>query len=162
MPNTITDFPMMRIALEQAEKAAHLGEVPVGCVITDEHGNIIAVSHNLSECSADVTAHAEILALRTAQKTIQKENPNHNRLENCNIYVTLEPCPMCAQAISFARIKRLYYGASDEKSGGVETGAKIFDSSSCHFKPEIYSNIMQDECSHILKDFFAGLRTKSE
>lgn len=158
MSNILTDFPMMKIALEQAEKAAHLGEVPVGCVITDSNGNILASTHNLSEGFDDVTAHAEILAIRAAQKAIQKENPSHNRLEDCTLYVTLEPCPMCAQAISFARIKRVYYGAADEKSGGVENGARIFDSSSCHFKPEIYSGIMQDECSVILKDFFSELR----
>jgi tRNA(adenine34) deaminase len=158
MSNNLTDFPMMRIALELADKAAHLGEVPVGCVITDKNGNILASSHNLSESNDDVTAHAEILAIRAAQKNLQKEHPSHNRLEDCTLYVTLEPCPMCAQAISFARIKRVYYGAADEKSGGVENGARVLDSSSCHFKPEVYSGIMQDECSAILKNFFNELR----
>ena len=109
----------MNLALSQAKKAFKMGEVPVGCIITDDVGNILAQTHNLVESQTDVTAHAEMLAIKEAQKNILKINPNNNRLENCNLYVTLEPCPMCAQAISNARIKRVYYGAVDEKGGGV-------------------------------------------
>jgi tRNA(adenine34) deaminase len=151
-------FLEMQIALSLAHEAFEKNEVPVGCVITDELGNILAQTHNLVETNYDVTAHAEMLAIKEAQKNILKNNPNNNRLENCNLYVTLEPCPMCAQAIANARIKRVYYGALDEKSGGIDNGAKIFDASSCHHKPEVYSGIMEDECKEILKSFFQKLR----
>ena len=142
----------MHHALTQARAAAARGEVPVGAVIVKD-GNIIAVAGNQTLEKKDPTAHAEILAIRCACETIGSE-----RLTDCDMYVTLEPCPMCATAISFARIRRLYFGAYDEKSGGVENGARIFAQTSCHHAPEIYGGISESECSQLLKDFFAARR----
>ncbi len=152
----ITESPFMKIALEEAEKAFERDEVPVGTVIIDrESQQIISVAGNMVEETNDPTAHAEIIAIRKACKVIKDKRV---RLSDCSIYVTLEPCPMCAQAISFARIHSLYYGASDIKGGGVENGARIFNSSSCHHRPEIYNAIAEDSCSKILKDFFKKKR----
>ena len=141
------------LALDLARTAAQRGEVPVGAVIVDSEGNVVAQAYNLTEKLKDPTAHAEMLAIREACKQLDRE-----RLVDCDMYVTLEPCPMCAQAISNARIRRLYFGAYDEKSGGVENGARIFNQSSCHHKPEVYGGIDESACSALLKDFFRQLR----
>ncbi len=140
-------------ALALAHKAAAAGEVPVGAVVVDSAGNIIAAAHNLVVTQHDPTAHAELLAIRSACAALGSE-----RLTDCDLYVTLEPCPMCAQAISFARIRRVYFGAYDEKGGGVENGARIFSQHSCHHKPEIYGGIQESECAQLLKDFFKDRR----
>lgn len=142
----------MQSAIALAKKAAEIGEVPVGAVVVCD-GKIIASAHNLVEKKKDPTAHAEILAIRAAAEIL-----NSPRLTNCDLYVTLEPCAMCAQAISLARIRRLYFGAYDEKGGGVENGARIFSHSTCHHKPEIYGGIAEAECAKLLKDFFADKR----
>lgn len=139
-------------ALAQARIAAENGEVPVGAVIV-QAGKIIALAHNLVETDKDPTAHAEIIVIRAASKILRSP-----RLIECDLYVTLEPCAMCAQAIAFARIRRLYFGASDEKGGGVEHGAHIFSQTNCNHKPEIYSGIAESECSNLLKDFFRRKR----
>lgn len=142
----------MEEAIAEAQYAAKRGEVPVGAVIVKD-GKIIASAGNETEESNDPTAHAEMLVIKKATK-----NLGEARLVNCDLYVTLEPCPMCAQAISFARIKRLYYGAEDKKGGGVDNGARIFNSPSCHHKPEIYGGIYSTECEKLLKDFFKERR----
>jgi tRNA(Arg) A34 adenosine deaminase TadA len=144
----------MLAALEQAKLAVEQNEVPVGAIIVDwQQNSIIAATHNLCEKSQDVTAHAEMLAIREACLKF-----NNYRLNMCDLYVTLEPCPMCASAISLARIRRLYFGAYDVKGGGVINGAKIFDSSSCHHFPEVYPAIGEVESSNLLKKFFIGKR----
>jgi len=141
-------------AVEEAKKALGRDDVPVGAVIVDiNNQEIIATASNKSESGSDPTLHAEMLAITKACK--QKGTAI---LNDCDIYVTLEPCPMCAQAISFARFRRLYFGAYDSKSGGVEHGPRIFDSSSCHHKPEVYGGIMESQCGVLLKDFFKGKR----
>lgn len=141
-------------SLHLAKKAYSLDEVPVGAVIVDpEKNKIIAKAHNLSRKKKDPTAHAEMLVIQKACKKIGSE-----RLTGLDMYVSLEPCPMCAQAISNARIRRLYFAASDEKSGGVINGPKIFSSSSCHHKPEVYSGMMEEEAVEILKRFFQNKR----
>lgn len=142
----------MKEALIQAKIAFEKDEVPVGAVIV-ENGKVIASSHNQNLYLKDPTAHAEILALRQAAKV-----KNSARLDGCDIYVTLEPCPMCAAAISLSRIRRVYYAASDEKSGGVENGPKVLNSSSCHHKPEIYPGISEEEAKKLLIDFFKSKR----
>lgn len=144
-----TPSPFFTLALEQARLAGARGEVPIGAVVVDSAGNVIASAHNLTETNNDPTAHAELLAIRAAGEKLVSA-----RLVECDLYVTLEPCPMCAQAISFARIRRLYFGAQDEKGGGVENGARIYNQSSCHHKPEIYGGIAEAECAGILQDFF--------
>ncbi len=135
-------------ALKQARIAFEKDEVPVGAVIV-ENGQIIATSHNHNLHLNDPTAHAEILALRQAAEI--KASP---RLDDCDIYITLEPCSMCASAISLARIRRVYYAASDEKFGAVENGARIFSSSSCHHRPEVYSGICEEDAKNLLINFF--------
>lgn len=144
----------MRLALEAAAQAGQEGEVPVGAVVVDAQGRVLAIAHNRVERDADPTAHAEILALREAGRL--RGTP---RLTDCDLYVTLEPCPMCAQAIAFARIRRLYFGAADPKGGGVEHGARIFAASSCHHRPEIYGGIGERAASELLRAFFEKLRT---
>jgi tRNA(adenine34) deaminase len=146
----MTSFMQFAIAL--AKKAAVGGEVPVGAVVVRD-GKIISSAHNLVENGKDPTAHAEIVAIRSACQILQT-----TRLVDCDLYVTLEPCAMCAQAISFARIRRLYFGAYDEKGGGVENGARIFSQNTCHHKPEIYGGIFENECAELLKNFFAQKR----
>lgn len=143
----------MSIAIKEAEKAAQRGEVPIGAVLIDKDGNILAQSGNSGEHDHDPTAHAEINVIR--QATAKRRE---NRLPDCDLYVTLEPCPMCATAISFARIRRLYFGAFDPKGGGVDHGPKIFDQPTCHHKPEIYSGIDEKNCAALLKDFFTQRR----
>jgi tRNA(adenine34) deaminase len=140
-------------ALALARTAADLGEVPVGAVIAGPDGSLIAEAHNLTRTRKDPTAHAEILAIQQAAQILQSE-----RLIDCDLYVTLEPCPMCAAAISFARVRRLYYGASDPKSGGVEHGACVFSHATCHHAPEIYPGLGESEARALLERFFAGLR----
>jgi tRNA(Arg) A34 adenosine deaminase TadA len=128
--------------------------VPVGAVIIASNtGKIIAQAGNMCEEQNDPTAHAEMLVIK--QACLIQNSP---RLVNCDLYVTLEPCPMCAQAISLARIKRLYYGASDMKGGGVEYGARVFHASSCHHIPEVYPCISEQKCETLLKNFFRQLR----
>lgn len=143
----------MAAALEQAQNAADKGEVPVGAVILAPDGQIIATAHNLTRTRNDPTAHAEILAIRKAA-----ENLGQDRLEGCSLYVTLEPCAMCAGAISHARIKRVVYGAADPKSGGTDHGARVFTHAQAHHKPEVVSGIAEAACEAMLRDFFAAKR----
>jgi tRNA(Arg) A34 adenosine deaminase TadA len=143
----------MDIALDEARKAALRGEVPVGAVVMSSDGAVIAQAGNQTRELNDPTAHAEILAIRAACAALGRE-----RLNGCDLYVTLEPCPMCAAAISNARIARLYYGASDPKSGGVAQGAKVFSHAQCHHVPEVYDGISEQECARLLADFFEQLR----
>lgn len=143
----------MLVALEEAQAAAQRGEVPVGAVVVDQQQSIIARAGNRTIETRDPTAHAELLAIRLAAAELNSE-----RLTGCDLYVTLEPCPMCAQAISFARLRRLYYGAADEKGGGVDHGPRIFNHSTCHHKPEIYGGIREREAGALLRSFFAERR----
>ncbi len=142
----------MGIALSEAKAAAEAGEVPVGCVVV-RGSEMLAKANNRTLRDKDPTAHAEVLALRAAAKAIGSE-----RLIDCDLYVTLEPCTMCAAAISFARIRRLYFGASDVKGGAVESGVRFFSAPTCHHKPEIYGGFSESEAAAILKDFFAARR----
>lgn len=142
----------MEQALDEARAAAARGEVPVGAVVVLD-GAIIASAGNRTREQSDVTAHAEVLAIRAAAKQIGSE-----RLIDADLYVTLEPCTMCAAAISFARIRRLYYGAEDEKGGGVDHGVRFYAQPTCHHAPEVYSGIAASEAAAILKDFFSGRR----
>ena len=149
---TINDF--MQQALTLAHQAACQDEIPVGCLVVNPTTNeIIAATHNLSQHSEDATAHAEILAIRQACSKL-----GQNRLRGMDMYVTLEPCTMCAAAISFARIKHLYFGAFDPKGGAVVSGVKFYDQPTCHHKPEITGGILEDECSALLKTFFQQKR----
>ncbi len=143
----------MARALSEAEAAAARGEVPIGAVIVSPDGRVLASAGNRTRELNDPTAHAEILVIRAACTELRDE-----RLVGCSLYVTLEPCPMCATAISFARIRRLYYGASDPKGGGIEQGARIFSQPTCHHVPEFYPGIGESEASTLLKDFFAQRR----
>lgn len=142
----------MQSAIEEAINARNRNEVPVGAVIVKDE-KILACEGNRTLELNDPTAHAEILAIRKAGQTLGSE-----RLTGCDLYVTLEPCTMCAGAISFARIRRLYFGASDPKSGGVENGVQFFANPNCHHAPECYGGIAESECSRLLKEFFAGKR----
>ena len=144
----------MEAALEQARAAAARGEVPVGAVVVDPVRRVIlAAAGNRTEADHDPTAHAEILAIRQAASLIG--NP---RLTGLDLWVTLEPCAMCAQAISFARIRRLYYGAADPKGGGVDHGARVFAHPTCHHRPEIFAGIGETAAADLLKVFFISLR----
>jgi tRNA(adenine34) deaminase len=143
----------MLAALAQAEAAGRRGEVPVGAIIVAGDGIVIARAGNRTRELTDPTAHAEILAIREACATTASQ-----RLEGAAIYVTLEPCPMCAAAISFARLLRLYYGASDCKGGGVEHGPRIFNQPTCHHVPQVYGGIAQVQASALLRSFFAQRR----
>jgi len=144
----------MELALEEARRAAERGEVPVGAVLIDAlSGAVLAQDGNRTEQHSDPTAHAEILVIRDAAKTLASP-----RLENCDLYVTLEPCPMCATAISFARIRRLHFGAYDVKSGGVDHGPKIFDQTTCHHKPEVIGGLREQDAAALLKSFFQARR----
>ena len=141
-------------ALALAEQAGEAGEVPVGAVIVEaESGKVLAEAANRTERDADPTAHAEMIAIRAAAR-----HRGRPRLSDCDLYVTLEPCPMCAQAIAFARIRRLYFGAADPKGGGVENGARIFEKPSCHHRPEIYGGIGEVRAAALLKSFFRDRR----
>lgn len=144
----------MELALAEAEAAAARGEVPVGAVIVDAaSGAVIARAGNRTLELSDPTAHAEMLVLREAAASVGAA-----RIPECDLYVTLEPCPMCAQAISFARIRRLYFGASDPKGGGVDHGPRIFDQPTCHHRPEIYGGIDEVRAGEILRRFFEARR----
>jgi tRNA(Arg) A34 adenosine deaminase TadA len=144
----------MDVALEEARAAAALGEVPVGAVVLEAaSGAVIARAGNRTESERDPTAHAEILALRRAAAALGAP-----RLADCDLYVTLEPCAMCAAAISFARIRRLYYGAADPKGGAVEHGPRFFRQPTCHHAPETYGGIGEGEAAALLKSFFAARR----
>ncbi|UGV28855.1 nucleoside deaminase [Rhodopseudomonas boonkerdii] len=142
----------MDLALQAAETAAQAGEVPIGCVIVRD-GQVIATAGNRTLTDRDPTAHAEVLAIRQAAERLGSE-----RLVDCDLYVTLEPCTMCAGAISFARIRRLYYGAADPKGGGVESGVRFFASPTCHHAPEVYSAVGETEAAKLLRDFFQARR----
>lgn len=143
----------MEAALAEARAAGARGEVPVGAVLVAPDGRIVARAGNRTRELSDPTAHAEVLAIRAACAAAGSE-----RLEGHDLYVTLEPCPMCAGAISFARIRRLYYGAADPKSGGVGQGARVFDHAQCHHRPEVYDGIGADEAGRMLKAFFEDRR----
>jgi tRNA(adenine34) deaminase len=144
--------PMQR-ALAEARAAAARGEVPIGAVIVGPDGTVLAEAGNRTEADRDPTAHAELLAIRAAAKKLGAP-----RLGDCDLYVTLEPCPMCAAAISFARLRRVYYGASDPKGGGVEHGPRIFDQPTCHHRPELYPGIAEQEAGELLRHFFKQRR----
>lgn len=146
------DQNYMALALEVAERAAARGEVPVGAVIVQD-GKLLVRAGNRVEADNDPTAHAEILAIRAAADMLDAP-----RLPDCDLYVTLEPCAMCAAAISFARIRRLYFGAYDPKGGGVEHGARFFGQATCHHAPDVYGGIAESDCSELLKKFFQDLR----
>jgi len=143
----------IEIALTAAERAGAAGEVPVGAVVVDAAGTVLAVAGNRVEALRDPTAHAELLVLREA--AAKQGEP---RLEDCDLYVTLEPCAMCAAAISFARIRRLYFGAYDPKGGAVEHGARFFTLPTCHHRPEIYGGIEETRAVALLQRFFADKR----
>lgn len=143
----------MDTALAEARAAFDRGEVPVGAVIVGPDGAQIAKAGNRTRSDKDPTAHAEILAIRAACLQLGSE-----RLVGCDLYVTLEPCPMCAAAISFARIRRLYWGAPDPKSGGVEYGPRVYSHPTCHHKPDLYPGLSEADSSQLLRRFFDGLR----
>ncbi|MET0222312.1 MAG: nucleoside deaminase [Tardiphaga sp.] len=142
----------MDLALKAAESAGMSGEVPIGCVVVQNNA-VIATAANRTLTDRDPTAHAEVLALRQAAAAIGSE-----RLVDCDLYVTLEPCTMCAGAISFARIRRLYYGAADPKGGAVESGVRFFAAPTCHHAPEVYSAVGEQEAARLLKEFFKARR----
>ncbi|UXN03910.1 nucleoside deaminase [Bartonella sp. HY406] len=142
----------MELALREAKLAFELDEVPVGAVIFHQ-GKLIAKAHNLTRHVFDPTGHAEIRAIRMACEALSSE-----RLPECDLYVTLEPCAMCAAAISFARIRRLYYGASDPKGGAVEYGPVFFNQPTCHHRPDVYSGLCEQETSDLLTQFFSNKR----
>jgi tRNA(adenine34) deaminase len=142
----------MAMALEEARAAGGRGEVPVGCVIVRE-GAVLARAGNRTLANRDPTAHAEMVAIRAAAALLGSE-----RLEDCDLYVTLEPCAMCAGAVAFARIRRLYYGAADPKGGAVDNGVKFFASPSCHHRPEVYGGLAEAEAGALLKEFFRERR----
>ncbi|HZQ00765.1 MAG TPA: nucleoside deaminase [Reyranella sp.] len=143
----------MERALAEARAAAERGEVPIGAVIVAADGTVLAACGNRTEADRDPTAHAELLAIRAAAKKIGAP-----RLVECDLHVTLEPCPMCAQAISFARLRRLYFGASDPKGGGVEHGPRLFHQPTCHHRPEVYGGIAEREAGELLRAFFKERR----
>lgn len=142
----------MRMALEEAKAAGERGEIPVGAVLVLD-GKALARAGNRTRELNDITAHAEILVLREAARLLGNE-----RLNGCDLHVTLEPCTMCAAAISFARIRRLYYGAEDAKGGAVDNGVRFYTRPTCHHAPDVYSGFRAQEASALLKDFFAGRR----
>ena len=142
----------MPLALDEARAAGVRGEVPVGCVIVRD-GAVVVRAGNRTVADRDPTAHAEIIAIRAAAASLGSE-----RLEGCDLYVTLEPCAMCAGAVAFARIRRLYYGAADPKGGAVDNGVKFFGSPSCHHRPEVYGGLAEAEAGALLKEFFRERR----
>jgi tRNA(adenine34) deaminase len=151
----MTRWPLpepMRKALDAAVQAADAGEVPIGAVIVKQ-GVVIASAHNAPRTDHDPTAHAEVLAIRAAAAVLGQE-----RLTGCDLWVTLEPCAMCAGAIVHARLARVYYAASDPKGGAVEHGAKVFDAPGCLHRPEVYSGIGEAEAANLLRDFFRERR----
>jgi len=142
----------MALALEQAQQGAAAGEVPIGAVVIKD-GAVIAAAHNMPRALHDPTAHAEVLAIRAAAKALGNE-----RLDGCELWVTLEPCAMCAGAISHARIGKLYYGAGDAKGGAVEHGARVFEHDQCLHRPEVYTGIGEAEAGELLRGFFKTRR----
>ena len=142
----------MQIALKEARAAGARGEVPVGCAIVRD-GNVVARAGNRAIVDRDPTAHAELIAIRAAAASLGSQ-----RLTECDLYVTLEPCAMCATAMSFARIRRLYFGAPDPKGGAVEHGVRFFAAPTCHHRPEVYGGINESESAAILKNFFQARR----
>ncbi len=142
----------MDLALKAAAKAAKAGEVPIGCVIV-RHNMVIAEAGNRTLTDRDPTAHAEMLAIRQATQAVGSE-----RLVDCDLYVTLEPCTMCAGAISLARVRRLYYGAADPKGGSVDSGVRFFAQPTCHHVPEVYSAVGESEAATLLREFFKARR----
>ena len=151
----MTRWPLpepMRLALAEAAKAATEGEVPIGAVIVKD-GQVVAAAHNLTRLLPDPTAHAELLAIRWAAQTLQQE-----RLDGCELWVTLEPCAMCAGAIAHARLARVYYAAPDPKGGGVEHGARVFEQAQCLHRPEVYSGMGEAESAGLLRAFFRERR----
>lgn len=146
----------MNVALEEAAKALERGEVPIGAVIVENFGNIVARAGNETRARLDPSAHAEVLAIREACTVLKTE-----RLVNCDMYVTLEPCAMCAALIANARIRRIYFAASDPKSGGIQQGARIFDRKQTHHVPEIYSGIGEEKAAKLLRKFFSKKRLKA-
>lgn len=142
--------------MAEARAAGARGEVPVGAVVLSPEGDVLARAGNRTEETNDAAAHAELLALREAARALGRP-----RLEGCDLFVTLEPCPMCAAAISLFRIRRLVFGATDPKSGGVVHGPRIFASASCHHRPEVIEGVGETEAATLLKDFFAALRGTS-
>ncbi len=148
----MTSPSFMQFALEEARAAAARGEVPVGCVIVRGE-TIVARAGNRTLADKDPTAHAEMLAIRAAAGALGSE-----RLSDCDLYVTLEPCAMCAAAMSFARIRRLYFGAADPKGGAVENGARFFTQATCHHRPEVYGGISESDGAALLREFFAARR----
>ena len=141
------------LAFHEAEAAAARGEVPVGAVIAGKAGTILASAGNRTLELKDPTAHAEMLAIRAAARAVDSE-----RLMDCDLYVTLEPCAMCAGAISFARIRRLYFAAADEKMGAIEHGSRFFSQATCHHKPDVYSGIGEERGRILLREFFKTRR----
>ncbi|ABD05880.1 tRNA-adenosine deaminase [Rhodopseudomonas palustris HaA2] len=148
----MTTPSFMDLALAAAQTAGQAGEVPIGCVIV-RAGAVIASAGNRTLTDRDPTAHAELLAIREAARKLGSE-----RLVDCDLYVTLEPCTMCAGAISFARIRRLYFGAFDPKGGAVESGVRFFGQPTCHHAPEIYSGVGEREAAALLREFFRARR----
>jgi tRNA(adenine34) deaminase len=142
----------MSIALEEARAAGARGEVPVGCVIVRQ-GEVLVRAGNRTITDRDPTAHAELIAVRAAAAALRTE-----RLTDCDLYVTLEPCTMCAAAMSFARVRRLYFGAADPKGGAVEHGVRFFAAPTCHHRPEVYGGLNETECASLLKEFFQARR----
>lgn len=142
----------MTLALAEAEKAVAAGEVPIGAVVTRD-GVVIAAAHNAPRTLHDPTAHAELLAIRAAAQALGNE-----RLDGCELWVTLEPCAMCAGAIAHARIARLYYAATDPKGGAVEHGARVFEQAQCLHRPEVYSGMGESEAAEMLRGFFRAKR----
>ena len=142
----------MALALEQADAAGARGEVPVGAVLVRD-GEVLAADGNRTRELSDPSAHAEMLAIRAAAARLGTD-----RLTDCDLYVTLEPCTMCAGLIAWARLRRLYYGAADPKGGAVENGVRFFAQPTCHHRPEIYGGFRESEAAALLRDFFAGLR----
>lgn len=153
--NTMQFSSHMQTALDEARAAAARGEVPVGAVLVAPDGRIVVQAGNAMRARNDPTAHAEILAIRSACAELGQE-----RLTGYDLYVTLEPCPMCAAAIAAARIRRLYFAASDPKSGGILDGPRVFSHPQCHHVPEVYDGFCAEESQAILRDFFAGRRAK--
>jgi len=147
------DMEMMVLALDEARQAATRGEVPVGAVIVGPDGRALASTGNRIEELNDPTAHAEVLAIREAAANLQSP-----RLIDCDLYVTLEPCAMCAQAISLARVCRLVFAAYDPKGGGVEHGARVFSHTTCHHAPEVVGGVMESDAAQMLKQFFKARR----
>ncbi|MGH6802015.1 MAG: nucleoside deaminase [Methyloceanibacter sp.] len=143
----------MDLALAEAEEARDLGEVPIGAVVVSADGEVLARAGNRTLAFRDPTAHAELLAIRAACAKLGSE-----RLTGCDLYVTLEPCAMCAAAISFARIRRLYFGAADPKGGAVEHGPRFFTQATCHHAPEVIGGLSESRAASLLREFFASRR----